>query len=225
MAGSLFNGGGLTSEQESDPLADFVMGNRSCDACVHAKVTCMWPTNGSLRQVCFGCQRLHGKCEIGGKPVTTWGPRKKRKVVSRATFEGDEEDAECVLPSPAPKVTGMAESLFTRALAGVVKEMKASRKSSERIAQDALKVSHAMLSQTMALINLVELVVQGKHFVRTCEMGRPESDREELPTRWSRKGKGKAKEDESEEEPEVEEEPEEKDEPEGEPEDVNMTLC
>ena len=77
----------------------------------------------------------------------------------------------------------------------------------------------------MALVDLVELVVQGKHFVRTREMGRPESDGEELPTRWSRKGKGKAKEDESEEELEVEEEVEEKDEPEGEPEDINMTLC
>ena len=153
------------------------------------------------------------------------GTRKKRKVVSRATIEGDEEDAEWVPPSPAPKVTGTAELLFSRALAGVVKEMKASRKSSEQITQDALEVSHAMLSQTTALIDLVELVVQGKHFMRTCEMGWPESDGEELPTRWSRKGKGKAKEDESEEEPEVEEEPEEKDEPEGEPEDVNMTLC
>ena len=76
------------------------------------------------------------------------------------------------------------------------------------------------MSQTMALVDLVELVVQGKRFVRTCEMGQPESDGEELPTRWSRKGKGKAKEDESEEEPEAEEEVEEKDEPE----DVNMTL-
>ena len=201
------------------------MGDRSCDACVHAKVTCMWPTTGSLWQVCFGCQCSHGKCEIGGKLVTARGPRKKRKVVSRVTIEGDEEDAEWVLPSPAPKVTRMAESLFTRALAGMVKEMKVSWKSSERIAQDTLEVSHAMLSQTTALINLVELVVQGKRFVRMCEMGQPESDGEELPTRWSRKGKGKAKEDESEEEPEVEEEAEEKDELEGELEDVNMTLC
>ena len=201
------------------------MGDRSCDACVHAKVTCMWPTTGSLRQVCFSCQRMHRKCEIGGKPVTAWGLRKKRKVVSRATIEGDKEDTEWVLPSPAPKVTRTVELPFTRALVGIVKEMKASRKSSEQIAQEALEVSHAMLSQTMALVDLVELVVQGKRFMRTHKMGWPESDGEELPMRWSRKGKGKAKEDESEEEPEVEEEPEEKDEPEGEPEDVNMTLC
>ena len=163
---------------------------------------------------------MHRKCEIGGKLVMAWGPRKKRKVVLRVTIEGDEEDVEWVPPSPAPKVAGTAESPFTRALAGIVKEMKASRKSSERIAQDALEVSHAMLSQTMALVDLVELVVQGKCFMRMREMGRPESDGEELPMRWSRKGKGKAKEDESEEEPEVEEEVEEKDEPE----DVNMTL-
>ena len=185
------------------------MGDRSCDACVHAKVTCMWPTTGSLRQVCFGCQRSHGKCEIGGKPVTARGPHKKCRVVSRATIEGDEEDAEWVPPLPAPKVTGTVESLFSRALAGMVKEMKASWKSSEQIAQDALEVSCAMLSQTMALVNLVELVVQGKRFVRTCKMGRPESNGEELPTRWSRKGKGKAKEDESEEEPEEDGEAEE----------------
>ena len=185
------------------------MGDCSCDACMHAKVTCMWPTTGSLRQVCFGCQRSHGKCEIGGKPVTAQGPHKKRKVVSKATIEGDEDNTEWALPS-TPKVTGMAESPLTKAIAGIVKEMKVSWKSSERIAQETLEVSRTMLSQTTALVDLVELVVQGKRFVRTREMGRPESDREELPTRWSRKGKGKAKEDESEEEPEVEEEAEEK---------------
>ena len=200
------------------------MGDRSCDACVHAKVTCMWPTTGSLRQVCFGCQRSHGKCEIGRKLVMAQGPHKKRKVASKATIEGDEDDAEWALP-PTPKVTGTAESLLTKAIAVIAKEMKASRKSSERIAQETLEVSRAMLSQTMALVDLVELVVQGKRFVRTREIGRPESNGEELPTRWSRKGKGKAKEDESEEEPEVEEEAEEKDEPEGELEDINMTLC
>ena len=200
------------------------MGNHLCNACVHTKVTCMWPTTGSLRQVCFGCQRTHRKCEIGGKLVTAQGPHKKRKVVSRATIKGDEDDAEWVPPLPSPKAAGTVESPFTRALAGMVKEMKASRKSSERIAQDTLEASCVMLSQTMALVDLVELVVQGKRFVRMREMGQPESDREELPTRWSRKGKGKAKEDESEEEPEVEEEVEEKDEPEREPEDVNMTL-
>ena len=199
------------------------MGDRSCDACVHAKVTCMWPTTGSLQQVCFGCQHTHGKCKIGGKPVTARGPRKKRKVVLRATIDGDEDDAEWV-PPPTPKVTGMAESPLTKAIVDIVKEMKAGRKSSERIAQETLEVSRAMLSQTMALVDLVELVVQGKRFVRMREMGRPESDGEELLTRWSRKGKGKAKEDESEEEPEEEEEAEEKDELEGELEDVNMTL-
>ena len=167
---------------------------------------------------------MHRKCEIGGKLVMAWGPRKKRKVVLRVTIEGDEEDVEWVPLSPAPKVAGMVESPFTRALAGVVREMKASRKSLERIAQDALEVSHEMLSQTTALVDLVELVVQGKRFVRTCEMGQLESDGEELPTRWSKKSKGKAKEDESEEEPKVEEEAEEKDELEGELEDVNMTL-
>ena len=156
--------------------------------------------------------------------MTARGPCKKRKVVSKATVEGDKDDAEWA-PPPTPKVTRTVESPFSRALAGVVKEMKASWKRSERIAQETLEVSRAMLSQTTALVDLVELVVQGKRFMRTREMGQPESDGEELPTRWSRKGKGKAKEDESEEEPEVEEEAEEKDEPEGEPEDVNMTLC
>ena len=199
------------------------MGDRSCDACMHTKVTCMWPTTGSLWQVCFGCQRSHGKCEIGGKPVMARGPCKKCKVVLKTTIDGDEDDAEWV-PPPTPKVTRTAESPLTKTVVVIMKEMKASRKSSERIAQETLEVSRAMLSQTMALVDLVELVVQGKCFVRTCEMGQPESDGEELPARWSRKGKGKAKEDESEEEPEVEEEAEGKDEPEGEPEDVDMTL-
>ena len=95
------------------------------------------------------------------------GPRKKCKVVLRAMIEGDEDDMVWVLPPPAPKVARTVESPFTRALAGVVKEMKASRKSSERITQDVLEVSCAMLSQTTALVDLVELVVQGKHFMRT----------------------------------------------------------
>ena len=167
---------------------------------------------------------MHGKCEIGRKPVTAWGPRKKCKVVLRVTIEGDEDDVVWVPPPPAPKVAGMAEMLFAKALAGIVKEMKMSQKSLERITQEALEVSRTMLSQTTALVNLVELVVQGKCFVRTREMGWLESDREELPVRWSRKGKGKAKEDELEEEPEEEDEVEEKGEPEVEPEDVDMTL-
>ena len=95
------------------------------------------------------------------------------------------------VPLPTPKVTGMMESPFMRALVGVIKEMKASRKSSEWIAQDVLKVLHRLLSQTMALVDLVELVVQGKHFVRTREMGQLESDSEELPVKWPEKAKGR----------------------------------
>ena len=87
------------------------------------------------------------------------GLRKKRKVVLRAMIEGDEDDAVWVPPPPAPKVAGMAETPFAKALTGIVKEMKMSQKSSERIAQEALKVSRAMLSQTTALVDLVELVV------------------------------------------------------------------
>ena len=216
------------SEQEPEPLAIFTMGDRSCNTCMHAKVMCMWPTTGSLRQVCFGCQWTHGKCEIGGKPVTVWGPRqvgvhKKRKITSKVTIEEDGDDTAWVL-LPAPKAVGAAESPLEKAIAGIVKEMKASWKSSERIAQEALKVSHDMLSQMTALVDLVELVIQGKRFMRMQEMGWPESDREELLTRWSKKGKGKAKEDESEEEPEEDGEAEEEGELEVEPEDVDMTL-
>ena len=160
--------------------------------------------------------------------MTVWalrqvGVHKKHKVVLKATIEEDGDDVAWV-PPPAPKVTGTMELLFAKALVGVMKEMKTSQKSSEWIAQEVLEVSCAMLSQTMALVDLVELVVQGKRFVRTCEMGWPESDGEELPTRWSQKGKGKAKEDESEEEPEEDGEPEGEGEPEVELEDVDMTL-
>ena len=70
----------------------------------------------------------------------------------------------------------------------------------------------------MALVDLVML--QGKRFVRMQEMGWPESDGEELPMRWSKKGKGKAKEVEPEQE--AEEEGELEEEPEG---DVDMTLA
>ena len=151
------------------------------------------------------------------------GVRKKCKVMLKATIKEDGDDTAWV-PLPAPKVTRMAESPFTKALMGIVKEMKASRKSLEQIAQEALEVLCEMLSQTTALVDLVELVVQGKRCVRTREMGGPESDGEELPTRWSKKGKGKAKEAELEEEPEEDHEVEEEGEPEVEPEDVDMTL-
>ena len=59
----------------------------------------------------------------------------------------------------------------------------------------------------------------GEVFVRMREMGQPESDREEFPMRWLKKGKGKAKEIEAEEEVEEEGELEE------ELEDVDMTLA
>ena len=132
------------SEQEPEPFAIFAMGDRSCDSCVHTKVTCMWPTTGSLRQVCFGCQHTHGKCKIGGTLVMARGPRqvrahKKCKVVSKATIEEDGDNVAWV-PPPAPKVVGTAESPFEMALVGIVKEMQASRKSSERIARDAIEV-------------------------------------------------------------------------------------
>ena len=146
------------------------------------------------------------------------GMRKKCKVVSKVTIEEEGDDMMWV-PPPAPKVVGMAESPFEKALVGIVKEMKASWKSSERIAWDVLEVSREILSQTMALVDLVELVVQGQCFLRTREMGQPESDREELPTRWLKNRKGKAK------EIEPEEEAEEEGEPEVELEDVDMTLA
>ena len=97
-----------------------------------------------------------------------------------------------VLP-PTPKVVGKVELPLEKALVGIVKEMKASQKSMEKIVQDALEVLWEMLSQMTALVDLVELVVQGKRFVRMQEMGWLESGREELPTRWLKKGKGKAK--------------------------------
>ena len=43
---------------------EFATGDQLCDSCMHTQVMCMWPTTGSLWQVCFGCQQLHGKCEI-----------------------------------------------------------------------------------------------------------------------------------------------------------------
>ena len=167
---------------------------------------------------------MHGKCEIGGNSVTVWGPcqvgvRKKCKVVSRLTIKESGEDTTWVLP-PTPKVVGKVESPFERVLAGLVKEMKASQKSLEKIMQDVLEVSQEMPSQMMALVDLVELVVQGKIFVRMWEMGQLESDREELLTRWLKKGKGKAKEVEPEEE--AEEEGELVEDPEG---GVDMTMA
>ena len=106
------------------------------------------------------------KCEIGGTSVMAQGlcqvgVRKKCKVVSKATIKESGDNVTWV-PPPTPKVVRKAESPFEKALVGIMKEMKASWKSSEKIAQDALELSQEMLSQMMALVDLVELVVQGK---------------------------------------------------------------
>ena len=161
--------------------------------------------------------------------MTAWGPRqvracKKCKVISKATIEELGDDVTWV-PPPAPKVIGKADTPFAKALVGIMKEMKESRKSLERIVQDVFEVSHELLSQMMALVDLAELVVQGKCFMRMQEMGGPESNREELLMRWLKKGKAKAKEAESEEEPEEDGEAEEEGELEVELEDVDMTLA
>ena len=115
-------------EQELDAPVEFTTDDRSCDSCVHMQVMCMWPTTRSLRQVCFRCQRMHGKCKIGGTSMTAWGPcqvgvHKKHKVmskvVSKAIIEELGDDMTCVLP-PAPKVIRKVETPFEKALAGIV---------------------------------------------------------------------------------------------------------
>ena len=152
------------------------------------------------------CQvRVHKRHKVASK-----------MVVSKPTIKSG--DNVTWVPPPAPKIVRKVESPFKKALVGIVKEM-VSWKSMEKIVQDVLEVLQESLSQTTALVDLEELVVQGKRFVRTQEMGWPESDREELLTRWSKKGKGKAKEVEPEEEAEEEGEPEEELEV-----DVDMTL-
>ena len=166
---------------------------------------------------------MHRKCKIGRTSMMVQGlcqvgVCKKCKVVSKATIKELGDNATWVTP-PTPKVIRKVETPLEKALAAIVKEMKVRQKSSEKIAQDMLKVLWETLSKTMALVDLVELVVQGKRFVRTQEMGGPESDGEELPVRWLKKGNGKAKEIEPEEEAEEEGEPEE------EPEAVDMTLA
>ena len=95
------------------------------------------------------------------------------------------------VPPPIPKVARKAEMPLEKALGAIVHEMKVSWRSMEKIVQEALEVSWESLSQTTALVDLVELVVQGKCFVRTHKIGQLESDEEDLMTRWSKKARGK----------------------------------
>ena len=65
-----------------------------------------------------------------------WGPHqvgvhKKHKVVLKATIEESGDNAMWVLP-PTPKVVRKAEMPLEKALAAIMKEMKASQKSSEK---------------------------------------------------------------------------------------------
>ena len=76
---------------------------------------------------------LQNVTEIGRTPVMAWGPcqvgvHKKCKVMSKATIEEEGDDMAWV-PLPAPKVVGMTELPFEKALVGIMKEMKASWKS------------------------------------------------------------------------------------------------
>ena len=117
------------NHQSQEPEALGKLGDQFCNACMHVQVTCMWLTMGSLKQVCFGCQQTHGKCEICGSSVMARAlhqvrVHKRCKVVSRPTIESG-DNMMWVLP-PAPKVVRKAESLFEKALVGIMKEMKAS---------------------------------------------------------------------------------------------------
>ena len=135
-------------------------------------------------------QNRWDKCD-GAGTMPSWSAQEAQGHV-----EGDHRGVgrrRNVGPLPTPKVVGKATPL-EKALAAIMKEMKVSQKSLEKIAQDTLEVLWEMLSQMVALVDLVELVVEGKRYVRTWEMGQPESGEEELPMRWSKKGKGKAKE-------------------------------
>ena len=120
---------------------------------------------------------VQGLCQVGVCKKCKVG----LKVVSKTIIEESRDDVTWVLP-PTPKAIGKVESPLEKALVAIVKEMKASQKSLEKIAQDMLEVLWEMLSQMMALVDLVELMVQGKRYVRTQEMGQPESDEEELLT-------------------------------------------
>ena len=72
-----------------------------------------------------------GLCQVGVHKRHKVGVRRRHKVVSRPTIElGD--NTMWVLP-PAPKVTRKVESPFEKALVGIMKEMKASWKSMEKI--------------------------------------------------------------------------------------------
>ena len=81
---------------------------------------------------------MHGKCEIGGNSMMAQGPchvgvHKRCKVMSRLTIEESGDDTTWV-PPPAPKFFGKAELPLEKALVGIMKEMKESRKSVEKIA-------------------------------------------------------------------------------------------
>ena len=72
--------------------------------------------------------------------MIAWGPYqvgvcKRRKVTSKVVSKPTIESGDDMtwVPLPAPKVVGKAELPFEKALAGIVKEMKVSRKSLEKI--------------------------------------------------------------------------------------------
>ena len=69
---------------------------RSCDMCINAHVTCMWPPGE--QQACFECTCRHNKCWIDGESVTQHvphgsGPKKKKvRVISQLVIEEVSEE-------------------------------------------------------------------------------------------------------------------------------------
>src|SRR6266481_4102353 len=70
-----------------------------CDGCEQLGLTCKWP-KGKGRRVCVQCAKRRVKCRVAGMGVSnrpdkvTGSPRKKVRVVSKATIESEDSSSE-----------------------------------------------------------------------------------------------------------------------------------
>ena len=84
---------GKTDSARQEPDSDM---GRSCDVCIHVRITCTWPPGEW--HACFECTRRHNKCLIDGESVTQHtsrgsGPKKRKTwVVSQPVIDDVSEE-------------------------------------------------------------------------------------------------------------------------------------
>src|SRR6266481_3883853 len=176
-----------------------------CDRCEQLGLTCEWP-KGKERRVCVQCTKRWVKCRVAGTGVSNRAdkaialPRKKARVVLKATIESEDSSSEgdrssssaARVVEPPVGTTGMERAIW--ALASSVKKLaeaqvEATRVLSEEmegireVTKECVEGVWAMGQEVGNTAAMVELFTWGERFLRICEMGPPKEIGHEVGVR------------------------------------------